>query len=72
MKITEFFKNLSKILNISRKINFKNKKETGRYETTPYTYKFKKGKNYKFKPGINIYTEILELIKEINSTIKYF
>ena len=72
IKITKFLKNLSKILNISGKINFKNKKDTGHYEATPYTYKFKKGKNYKLKSEINIYTGILELIKEIKSTIKYF
>ena len=67
IKITEFLKNLSKILNISGKINFKNKKEIGRYETTPFTYKFKKGKNYNFKFCIDINTGILELIREIRN-----
>ncbi len=67
IKITEFLKNLSKILNISGKINFKNKKEIGHYETTPFTYKFKKGKNYNFKSSINMNIGILELIREIRN-----
>jgi UDP-glucose 4-epimerase len=65
IKIKEFLKKVSKILNISKKIKFKNKRDFGHYETTPYTYKFKKGKIFNYKSKINIYRGILQLIDEI-------
>ena len=67
LKISVFLKNLSKILNISKKIKFNNRKVIGHYESTPYTYKFKKGEIYKLKPKINIHTGIIQLINEIKN-----
>tara|TARA_B100000700_G_C15012995_1_gene841920 strand:- start:902 stop:1774 length:873 start_codon:yes stop_codon:yes gene_type:complete len=67
LKISVLLKNLSKILNISKKIKFKNRKVIGHYESTPYTYKFKKGEIYKLKPKINIHTGIIQLINEIKN-----
>ena len=67
LKITAFLKSISKILNISKKIKFKNKKVIGHYESTPYTYKFKKGDIYKLKSRIDINTGILNLINEIKN-----
>ena len=65
IKITMFLKKLSKILRISKKIKFQNKKIIGHYEATPFTYKFKKGQIFKLKSSINIYHGISKLIDEI-------
>ena len=67
IKMTMFLKNLSKMLKISKKINFKNKKIIGHYETTPFTYKFKKGQIFKHKSNIDIHDGILQLIDEIKN-----
>jgi UDP-glucose 4-epimerase len=67
IKMTEFLKNLSKILNISKKISFKNRKTVGHYETTPYTYKFNKGQTLKLKSNIDIYSGVLKIIDEIKN-----
>jgi UDP-glucose 4-epimerase len=67
IKITTFLKNLAKILKISKKIKFRNKKNIGHYETTPFTYKLQKGEIYKQKKCINIYDGISQLIKEIKN-----
>jgi UDP-glucose 4-epimerase len=71
LKLSIFLKNLSKILNITKKIKFKNKKAIGHYETTPFTYKFKKGENFKIKSNIDIYSGILQLIEEIKNEKNY-
>ena len=65
IKMTIFLKKLSKILNISKKVNFQNKKITGHYEATPFTYKFKKGQFFKHKFNIDIYDGVVQLINEI-------
>ena len=70
IKMTMFLKKLSKILKISKKIKFQNKKIIGRYETTPFTYKFQKGQIFKLKSSINIYHGILKLIDEIKNEKK--
>ena len=67
IKITIFLKKLAKILNISKKIKFKNKKNVGHYETTPFTYKLKKGQIYKQKKCIDIYDGVSQLVKEIKT-----
>ena len=67
IKMTMFLKKLSKILNISKKINFQNKKIIGHYETTPFTYKFKRGQIFKHKFSIDIYDGIVQLINEIKN-----
>ena len=67
IKITAFLKNLSKMLKISKKISFKNKKIIGHYETTPFTFKFKKGQIFKHKSNIDMHDGILQLIDEIKN-----
>ena len=49
IKISSLLKNLSKIQKISKKIKFQNKKIVGHYETTPFTYKFKRGQIFQHK-----------------------
>ena len=71
IKITIFLKNLSKILNISKKIKFQNKKIVGHYDITPFTYKFKRGQIFKHKSNLDIYDGILQLINEIRNEKNY-
>ena len=72
IKMTEFLKNLSKILNISKEISFKNRKTVGHYEATPYTYKFKKGQTLKLKSNIDIYSSVLKIIDEIKNEKNFY
>ena len=72
IKMTEFLKNLSKILNISKEISFKNRKTVGHYETTPYTYKFKKGQTLKLKSNIDIYSGVVKIIEEIKNEKNFY
>ena len=65
IKINILLKNIAKILKISKKIKFKNIKNVGHYETSPFTYKFKKGQIYSQKQYIDIYDGVLQLIKEM-------
>ena len=67
IKMTVLLKNLSKMLKISQKIKFQNKKYVGHYDTTPFTYQFKKGQIFKHKSNIDIYDGILQLINEIKN-----
>ena len=67
IKIEEFLKNLSKILNISKKIKFENKKFTGHYTITPFTYKPKIGQRFKHSSNLDIYNEVPKLINEIKN-----
>ena len=55
------------MLKISQKIKFQNKKYVGHYDTTPFTYQFKKGQIFKHKSNIDIYDGILQLINEIKN-----
>ena len=71
IKITTFLKILSKILNISKKIKFQNKKIVGHYDITPFTYKFKRGQIFKHKSNLDIYDGILQLINEIRNEKNY-
>jgi UDP-glucose 4-epimerase len=65
IKIKDLLNKVSRILDISKKINFKNRSSTGHYETNPYTFRFKKGETFKYKTKVDIYKEILKIIKEI-------
>ena len=67
IKMTMFLKNLSKMLKISKKIKFQNRKVVGHYDITPFTYQFKKGQIFKHKSNIDIYDGILQLINEIRN-----
>jgi len=67
IKMTMFLKNLSKMLKISKKIKFQNRKVIGHYDITPFTYQFKKGQIFKHKSNIDIHDGILQLINEIKN-----
>ena len=67
IKMTMFLKNLSKMLKISKKIKFQNRKVVGHYDITPFTYQFKKGQIFKYKSNIDIHDGILQLINEIKN-----
>ena len=71
IKMTMFLKNLSKMLKISKKIKFQNKKIVGHYDITPFTYKFKRGQIFKHKSNLDIYDGILQLINEIRNEKNY-
>ena len=65
IKVFTFLKRLSKILNISKKIEFKDLKITGHYITIPYTYKPEKGVKFAFKSASNFYKKLPQLVNEI-------
>ena len=67
IKMTMFLKNLSKMLKISKKIKFQNRKVVGHYDITPFTYQFKKGQIFKHKSNIDIQDGFLQLINEIKN-----
>ena len=50
---------------ISKRIEYLNKKDTGHYTVTPFTYKPKKGKKFVFKSTLSFYDELKKLIYEI-------
>ena len=52
------------MLKISKKIKYQNKKGTGHYSVTPFTYKPKKGKEFMLKSNLNFYNELSQLIKQ--------
>ena len=65
IKVFDFLNRLSKILNISQKIEFRNLKFTGRYIAIPYTYKPEKGVKFVFKSTSNFYKKLPQLVNEI-------
>jgi|TARA_B100001964_G_scaffold240608_1_gene310813 UDP-glucose 4-epimerase len=65
IKVSIFLKKLAYLLNISKKINFENKKYTGHYIVNPFNYKPLKGKRFVFKSTINFYDGLLHLISDI-------
>ena len=65
IKVFDFLNRLSKILNISQKVEFKNLKFSGRYITIPYTYKPEKGVKFAFKSASNFYEKLPQLVNEI-------
>ena len=64
IKVSDFLQKLSKMLKISKKIRYYNKKGTGHYSITPFTYKPKKGKEFMLKSSLNFYNELSQLIKQ--------
>ena len=65
IKVFDFLNRLSKILNISQKIEFRNFKFTGHYITNPCTYKPEKGVKFAFKSASNFYEKLPQLVNEI-------
>ena len=65
IKVHNFLKILAKILNISKKIKFLNKKYTGHYVATPFTYQPKKGKEFTFKSNASFKEGLQKLVKSI-------
>ena len=65
IKVSIFLKRLAKILKISKKIEFKNKKTTGHYTVSPFTYKPKSGKKFVFDKSANFFDEITLLVNSI-------
>jgi len=71
IKVAKLLKNLSNILNISKKVKFEDRKSTGHYTETPFSFKPRPGNNFKFKSNLNIYDEMLNLIKDIKNEKNY-
>ncbi len=67
IKVSHFLSHLSKILNISKKIEFKNLKTTGHYVVSPYTYKPEKAEKFVLKSSSNFYKNLPQLINEIKT-----
>ena len=67
MKVGNFLKILSKILKISEKIHFQNKKNTGHYIVKPSIYKAKLGKKYITKKNIGFKDGLIELVEIIKN-----
>ena len=67
IKVAILLKNLSKILNLSKKIKFQNKKNIGHYDITPFTYKFKKGQIFQHKSNVDIYNGVVQVVDEIRN-----
>ena len=65
VKIHDCLKILAKILKISKKIKFFNKRYIGHYTTTPFTYKPKEGKKFIFGSQIKFNTGLLKLVNNI-------
>ena len=65
IKVFDFLNRLSKILNISQKIEFRNLKFAGHYIAIPYTYKPEKGVKFVFKSTSNFYKQLPQLVNEI-------
>ena len=70
IKVSIFLKKLSKMLKISKKIEFQNKKYTGHYIFNPLDYKPQKGKKFIFKSTVNFYSGLLQLINEMKKDKK--
>jgi UDP-glucose 4-epimerase len=70
IKIHNCLKTLAKILKISKKIKFFNKKYIGHYTTTPFTYKPKEGRKFVFSSQINFNTGLQKLVKSIKKKQK--
>ena len=64
-KIYDFLKILAKILKVSDNIEFQNKKYTGHYETTPFTYKSKPGEKLILDKYIDYNKGLAALVSEI-------
>ena len=65
IKVHDSLKILAKILKISKKIKFYNKKYIGHYTTTPFTYKPKEEKKFIFGSQIKFNAGLLKLVNNI-------
>ena len=65
IKVNDFLKILAKILKVSDNIEFQNKKYTGHYETTPFTYKLKPGEKLILDKYIDYNKGLAALVSEI-------
>ena len=71
IKVYYFLKKLAKILKISKKIKFYNKKYIGHYTVTPFTYKPRSGEKFELNSEINFDKGLSQLIKKIKNSKKY-
>ena len=60
-------KKISNMLQVSKKIEFKDTKSVGHYVKTPFTYNPRLAKKFKFKSTINLYDGLSQLINEIRT-----
>ena len=65
IKVSDFLKKLSKLLKIKSKIQFQNKRYTGHYTLTPYTFKPKKGEKFILKSSTSFNDGLLQLVNEL-------
>ena len=65
IKVHDCLKILAKILKVSKKIKFLNKKYIGHYTISPFTYKPKVGKKFAFSSQINFNKGLLKLVNNI-------
>ena len=65
IKVHDCLKILAKILKVSKKIKFLNKKYIGHYTISPYTYKLKVGKRFPFSSQIDFNKGLLKLVNNI-------
>ena len=65
IKVHDCLKILAKILKVSKKIKFLNKKYIGHYTISPFTYKLKVGKRFAFSSQINFNKGLLKLVNSI-------
>ena len=65
IKVHDFLKILAKILKVSKKVKFFNKKYIGHYTISPFTYKLKVGKRFVFSSQINFNKGLLKLVNSI-------
>jgi UDP-glucose 4-epimerase len=68
IKVSTFLSKLSKMTNISKKIEHSIKKDTGHYTVSPFTFKPKKAKKFIFKSSINFNDGLMELINELQGS----
>ena len=64
IKVRELLKKIIKILKIKKEIIFYNKKDTGHYIKSPYTFKPKIGEKIANNKKTNFFNDIYQLIKE--------
>tara|TARA_B100000579_G_C22474009_1_gene684739 strand:- start:254 stop:724 length:471 start_codon:yes stop_codon:yes gene_type:complete len=69
IKITSALRIIGRVMNISKKPKFNNKKQLGHYDISPYSYKAIKTKNFFLKNSINLESGIVDLIEEIKKKI---
>jgi len=65
IKVQNFLEILAKILKISKKIKFLNKKYIGHYTISPFTYKPKVAENFFFNSNVDFEKSLLELVKTL-------